>query len=991
MKKKLAILTVLGSLVCGVTAITFVSGIADPDTSYAAEKNEAGDFVLKPSTATLVDDHYVANLGDNKGNIVETDFTGFTYSDNSFISAKGNKSIFTNVDPFGCGINSINVSLSFEEATTSLNYLVFYFSYNELNLNDIFAGSYQDLVFTSFEIRYTGNYSIDSINYPDILRTRYVLGLIINGDMDSISLTSLTINTPCVSEIDPPVEKGEYKSFKKDYKSIVEGFGYTYFTDTFFFGNGSFDFRCSSEFPGYQFNTIQNSTGYNNIMMYFMNSSGYQMTLQQKISDYQYGIAFQKQVGDDVYSYIVTLTMVSLSTDMYASLNIMCTTSYPYMGGASTWPSQDITNAGASQELVQSFLPLELSNATYTFAGKDQYSFGRNGYMVMIQLSDVSLLNDELAAYLAQYEELSSEYTVKEDTYSQGFTVSKIGTSYTFQVSVSSSMVMAMLTETIVYDHLPLAEYAEFRHYDRLLTASLSGEFVYNTTYGEGFVGTTTEANVQAFINQAKLDFGYSYMGNLDKGMLLENPTTYCDNTISISIHKVDTNKYEIDIRCNSYSESTTLREYFVNVAGASRFVELIQGDENIQLLDSTFDRLSFGIGDYYGYALGVQGDNTSNEAAIVGLFLNNSNFIVSEKRSHFYRVGVVDNESNHEALFIHFELLEGGMFVNFYVASDFINMEKTYVQANNILSASKYAPSYVPLKRGLYTVEQEDSATYLYTVGTFKEISEIVADFNSEISKNTNFVYNHKNFIYLDSTNNISVSCRVIGSPYYDNSYRLEIRYSSISKAYDEFKTLENSGISSLLLMANFPSLPELEGELAYSVISATSSEVKIYVNREFQIANYYYKKCTENGFINSSKDVGDVVYCFDHNGEYSGGHEIYTFRVLQKLSLSDFMNELSAYDYLYNFVETLQLSEDYLYTIDTLVLPVQYKTDGHLTFFIYGISGDDLAKYLSTLNPPRQESEQYEMENYHFMFYVGRFIDNKASVSIQFYSYEE
>ena len=101
--------------------------------------------------------------------------------------------------------------------------------------------------------------------------------------------------------------------------------------------------------------------------------------------------------------------------------------------------------------------------------------------------------------------------------------------------------------------------------------------------------------------------------------------------------------------------------------------------------------------------------------------------------------------------------------------------------------------------------------------------------------------------------------------------------------------------------------------------------------------------------------------------------------------------MNELSAYDYLYNFVETLQLSEDYLYAIDTLVLPVQYKTDGHLTFFIYGISGDDLAKYLSTLNPPRQESEQYAMENYNFMFYVGRFIDNKASVSIQFYSYEE
>lgn len=988
MKKKLAILTVLGSLVCGVTAITFVSGIADPDTSYAAEKSEAGDFVLKPSTATLVDDHYVANLGDNKGNIVETDFTGFTYSDNSFVSAKASKSTFTNVDPFGCGINSINVSLSFEEATSSLNYLVFYFSYNELNLNDIFTGSYQDLVFASFEIRYGETYSVNSINYPDILRTRYVLGLIINGDRDSISLTSLTINTPCVSEIDPPVEKGEYKSFKKDYKSIVEGFGYTYFTDTFFFGNGSFNFRCSSEFPGYQFNTVQNSMGYSNIMMYFMNSSGYQMTLQQKISDYQIGIAFQKQVGDDVYSYIVTLTMVSLSTDMYASLNIMCTTSYPYMGGASTWPSQDITNAGASQELVQSFFPLELSNATYTFGGKDPYSFGKNAYMVMIQLSDISLLEDELATYLAQYEELSSEYTVKEGTYSHEFTVTKIGTDYTFEISVSSSMVMVMLTETVVFDHLPLAEYAEFKHYDRLLTASLSGVFVYNDDYGQGFIGTTTEANVQAFINQAKLDFGYSFMGNLDRGVLLENPTTYCDNVISISFNKIDTNKYEIDIRYGSYSESITLRNYLVNTAGASRFVELIQGDDNTQLLDSTFERINYGLGDYHGYVLGVQGDNASNETAIVGLFLNNSNFVVSEKRSHFYRVAFVDHESYHEALFIHFELLEGGMFVNFYVASDFINMEKTYVQANNILSASEYAPSYVPLKRGLYTVEQEDSATYLYTVGTFKEISEIVADFNSEISKNTNFVYNHKNFIYLDSTNNISVSCRVVGSPYYDNSYRLEIRYSSISKAYDEFKTLENSGISSLPLMANFPSLPELEGELAYSVISATPSEVKIYVNRDFQIHNYYYKKCTENGFINSSKDVGDAVYCFDHNGEYSGGHEIYTFRVLQKQSLSDFMNELSAYDYLYNFVETLHLSEDYLYTIDTLVLPVQYRSAGYLTFSIYGISGDELAEYLLTLDPPRQEYEQYAMEDYNFMFSIGQFRDNKASVSIEIYS---
>ena len=988
MKKKLAILTVLGSLVCGVTAITLVSGIADPDTSYAAEKSEAGDFVLNPSTATLVDDHYVANLGDNKGNIVETDFTGFTYSDNSFVSAKSSKSIFTNVDPFGCGISSVSVSLSFEEATTSLNYLVLYFSYNELNLNDIFAGYYQDLVFTSFEIRYGEYYSVDSINYPDILRTRYVLGLIINGDRDSISLTSLTINTPCVSEIDPPVEKGEYKSFKEDYKSIVEGFGYTYFTDTFFFGNGSFNFRCSSEMPGYQFNTIQNSMGYNNIMVYFMTTSGYQMTLQQQISDYQYGVAFQKQVGNDVYSYIVTLTMVSLSTDMYFSLNIMCTTAYPYMGGGSGWPSQDIINAGASQELVQSFFPLELSNATYTFAGKDPYSFGKNSYMVMIQLSDISQLNAELAAYLAQYEELSTEYTVKEEMYSHAYTISKIGTEYTFQISVSSGMVMAMLTETVVYDHLPLAEYAEFRHYDRLLTASLSGVFVYNSNYGQGFIGTTTEANVQAFINQAKLDFGYSYMGNLDRGMLLENPTTYCDDVISVSIHKIDTNEYEIDIRCDSYSESITLRQYLANTAGASRFVELIEGDDNIQLLDSTFDRLSFGLDDYNGYVLGVQGDNASNEAAIVGLFLNNSNFTVSEKRPHFYRVGFVNHDSNHEALFIHFELLEGGMFVNFYVSSDYINMEKTYVEANNILSASKYAPSYVPLKRGLYTVEEATNAINLYTVGTFKEISEIVADFNSEISKNANFVYNHKNFIYLDSTNNISVSCRVYGSPLYDNSYRLELSYRSISEVYDEFKTLENSGISSLPLMANFPSLPELEGELAYSVISATSNEVKIYVNRDFQFNNYYYKKCTENGFTNSSKDVGDVVYCFNHNGEYTGGHEIYTFRVLQKKSLSDFMNELSAYDYLYNFVETLHLSEDYLYTIDNLVLPTHYEFDGNLTFSIYGISGNVLAEYLLTLDPPRKEYEMYEVENYNFMFSIGQHQENKTTVSIEIFS---
>ena len=106
-----------------------------------------------------------------------------------------------------------------------------------------------------------------------------------------------------------------------------------------------------------------------------------------------------------------------------------------------------------------------------------------------------------------------------------------------------------------------------------------------------------------------------------------------------------------------------------------------------------------------------------------------------------------------------------------------------------------------------------------------------------------------------------------------------------------------------------------------------------------------------------------------------------------MQKQSLSDFMDELSAYDYLYNFVETLHLSEDYLYTIDTLVLPVQYRSAGYLTFSIYGISGDELAEYLLTLNPPRKEYEQYAMEDYNFMFSIGQFRDNKASVSIEIY----
>ena len=527
---------------------------------------------------------------------------------------------------------------------------------------------------------------------------------------------------------------------------------------------------------------------------------------------------------------------------------------------------------------------------------------------------------------------------------------------------------MAMLQEYKQYNHLPLEEFATHYKIERLPTDfSLNGNFekAY-PNYGNLFIGRNVLDNdVQAFVDYFVSEKGYSFAGSIRKGELIENPTEFVEDLISISISKVDTNIFEI---CFDYEESakeTTLRKYLCENVSAYQYVDNITGEDNLEFLETTFDSFYIGTGEYHCHILGLDGGDSNTEASVLALF-NNVDFETTQMDTHFYRVMITKEDyDDHDALYIEFIQKEGGIFIKFGLNDYGSILDKTYAQVNAALSGT-YGDNYIELKSGKYSL----SGSHISSMGLVSEMSDLYAEFKEEVENNGHYTYNAKHDIYLDTVNNVELRFRI--TKYNTGFCSFYAEYSEIRQAYDEYDTYEASGIDELPLMANFPGLPQLEGERVYKIISASATEVKIEYNEEFDFQNYYHEKGEGAGFTNQRKRIGTTIYTWSKDDAlHQSTTNIMTFKAIKIQSPENFMNLITATvteDQL-SFVQSLQLSNPYTFSLEYYANEINR---GVLVFRVYGTTVNGMRDYLNNLTPSRSDYYSYVFNGYEYSLYL-------------------
>ena len=215
MKKRLTLIFSSAFLTIGMlTALTvYNSGSAQFDGN--GQQGSKFSIAVNSSSHLLEDPDikYNANVyGAMSGNTtkINTTFKKGSLSDEKVVISAHNYVTWQNDEDSPIrGISSIK--FDFESFNPSNLQFFFYFSYNHLNLADIFNGKYSDLV----SIYPMGGSSADlnSITYTvNQLQARYFLAVIMNVKEENLNICGGSVRTPCDPEGEPEVvpEVGEY-------------------------------------------------------------------------------------------------------------------------------------------------------------------------------------------------------------------------------------------------------------------------------------------------------------------------------------------------------------------------------------------------------------------------------------------------------------------------------------------------------------------------------------------------------------------------------------------------------------------------------------------------------------------------------------------------------------------------------------------------------------------------------------------------------------
>ena len=323
-KKVLLLITTSLTFSAAIAAITLSSN--NSNLERVGGINEPTAFTVDYSTISSVDDDtHVVTMKSARGGTFRVVVEGAYYQSNSF-RAKGVAQDFYvyNIDPIR-GINSASI-IYFDNYGFSM--ITSMFSYNEIVLNDVLEGKYQDLCFKGYRNMDSGarTFTVTASQNPSLTNARYFMFNLFPLRDENLILGQINAEAVCF-EMPTPVEIGTNSGALTEdeiagMKTITNNS--LNMSDV---GNGSFFFDS------------------NNIL-YQLHKTGEEAPAASRIlaNDFeatysaQSGTIYQKKVNDTVHSIVATKTDFTHNSLTYYSY----TDEYDYFAGGAEWPADYI-------------------------------------------------------------------------------------------------------------------------------------------------------------------------------------------------------------------------------------------------------------------------------------------------------------------------------------------------------------------------------------------------------------------------------------------------------------------------------------------------------------------------------------------------------------------------------------------------------------------------------------------------------------------------
>lgn len=528
MKKKVLLLST-----CAITSLAVAGGVVLlSNNDFNANKAKANtDFGLVRESVVAEDDYLTANCSDGKGNLVTTQFTGFTLANEYDITTQINSvAYFTNVNPMR-GISNIYCAFEKESETTthSLNFAV-YASSNPLTISAINSGVHTDLFFRIEDYAYGTGKTI-SKNFDGLSKYRYVLIEVFTFS-ETYTLTELNYNVVCESE--PEVVDVKTKTtWTEEEAADLASYGAP--SDFPYPGVSGYNISNSQQM-GVMVQTLVPHDNFLNITS-FVYQEGYIVTMNVEAEGRQI-MYMQKQNEDKSKTYTYGFNFKEMPGDLY-SLQYLYSTTMEYMGESSTtWPKDKIAEVSAN--LSTAFPDFQLDDVKYQIV-----NIGGNPMSteISIMVSSESSMVDKYVAYFNSLDTTLYKVSVNAGGYSYASTMDgQCGLS----VYDMGDKLGVTLTEKKVYDHLPINEYAQYREYKLPeFTDVISGTFYFND-YGD--IASDSITNEQ-FNQIVKLftDIGFENFSDDPNYPALSTPITsnYDYNNLTVSA-RFDSGKFTL-------------------------------------------------------------------------------------------------------------------------------------------------------------------------------------------------------------------------------------------------------------------------------------------------------------------------------------------------------------------------------------------------------------------------------------------------------------
>lgn len=413
MKKRLTLILSSAFLTIGMlTAFTvYNSGSAQFDGN--GQQGSKFSIAVNSSSHLLEDPDikYNANVyGAMSGNTtkINTTIKKGTLSDEKVVISAHNYVTWQNDEDSPIrGISSIRFDVE-SINPTNLEFF-FYFSYNHLNLADIFDGKYSDLV----TIYPMGGSSADlnSITFTvNQLQARYFLAVILNVKEENQNICGGSVRTPCDPEGEPEVvpEVGEY-IVPAEHKELLPN-------DFPEITNGSYYYYYEAVMSMPVFYMLQDQAYLGNISV-ALDNKGYDM-----VGTMMGALVFQK--ATETEGKYKTILLSFLDSEFHGDAVIFQLVYYgirDYMGSDGTWPVEKINQVITESDISDAFVAPVFTTITpfYSFMEMDS----RGAITIDGVEGTAANLEEVYSTFKAFYSTLVSSGKFIETTseYSDGF------------------------------------------------------------------------------------------------------------------------------------------------------------------------------------------------------------------------------------------------------------------------------------------------------------------------------------------------------------------------------------------------------------------------------------------------------------------------------------------------------------------------------------------------------------------------------------------